>query len=49
MSTLNASDEMRYGVIKSVHIGVKLLYDHGGTADHDVIKGLPISTVNDSG
>ena len=49
MSTLNASDEMRYGVIKSVHIGVKILYDHGGTTDWDVIKGLPTLTVDDSG
>ena len=49
MRTLNVSDKMRYGVIKSMHIGVKLLYDHGGIADQDVIKGLLIPTVNDSG
>ena len=49
MRTSNASDEIRYGVIKSMHIGVKLLYDHGGIADRDVIKGLPTPTVDDSG
>ena len=36
-------------VIKSMHIGVKLLYNHGGTADRDVTKGLLTPTVNDSG
>ena len=40
---------MRYSVIKSVHIRVKLLYDHGGTSDWDIIKGLPTPTVDDSG
>ena len=49
MRTLNASDEMRYRVIKSMHIGLKLLYDHGGTTDRGVTKGLPAPTVNDSG
>ena len=49
MHTSNASDEMRYGVIKSMHIEVKLLYDHEGTANRDVTKGLPTPTVNDSG
>ena len=48
MRISNASDEMRYKVIKSVHIGVKLLYDHGGTSDQDVTKGLPTPTVDDS-
>ena len=27
--TQNASDKLGYKVIKSVHIGVELLYDHG--------------------
>ena len=40
---------MRYKVIKSVHIGVKLLYDHGRTSDQDVTKRLPTPTVDDSG
>ena len=38
MRTLNVSDEMRYRIIKSMHIGVKLLYDHDGTNDRDAIK-----------
>ena len=40
---------MRYRVIKSVYIGVKLLYDHGETSDWDVTKGLPTPIVDDSG
>ena len=32
-----------------MHIGVKLLYDHGGTTDRDVTKGLPTPIINDSG
>ena len=48
MRTSNASDEIRYGVIKSMHIGVKFLNDHRGTTDRDVTKGLPTPTVNDS-
>ena len=40
---------MRYKVIKSMHIGVKLLYDHGGISDQDVRKGLPTPTVDDNG
>ena len=34
--TTNAREEMRYRSIKSMHIGVKLLYDHRGTSDWDV-------------
>ena len=49
MRISNASDEMRYKVIKSVHIGVKLLYDHGGTSDQNATKGLPTLTIDDSG
>ena len=39
---------MRYRVIKFVHIGVKLLYNHGRASDWDVTKGLPTPTVDDS-
>jgi len=39
---------MRYKSINSVHIGVKLLYDHRGTSERDVTKRLPIPTMNDS-
>ena len=38
MRTSNASDKMRYKVIKSVHIEVELLYDHGGTSDWDATQ-----------
>ena len=48
MRTLNASDELRYRVIKTVHIRVELLYDHGETSDWDVIEGLPTPTIDDS-
>ena len=43
------SGEIRYKIIKSVHVGVKLLYDHRGTSDRDVTKGLPTPTVGDNG
>ena len=36
--TLNVSKEMSYKIVKSVHVGVKLLYDHGGTSDQDATK-----------
>ena len=38
MRTSNAREEMRYRSIDSLHIVVKLLYDHEGTSDRDVIK-----------
>ena len=38
MHTSKAREEMRYKSIDFVHIGVELLYDHGGTSDQDVIK-----------
>ena len=43
------SDEVRYGVTKAVHVGVKLLHDHSGIASQDVIKGLPTPIGNDNG
>ena len=49
MDTLNRSDETRYRIIKSVHIGVKLLYDHEGTTHQDLTKRLLTLTVNNSG
>ena len=30
--------KMTYKSIEFVHIGVKLLYDHGGTTDQDVTQ-----------
>ena len=38
MRISNVSGEMRYKIIKSVHVGVKLLYDHEGTSDRDATK-----------
>ena len=39
--TSNRSEEMRYKIIKSVHVGVKIMYDHRGTSDRDATKWLP--------
>ena len=49
MYTLNISEKIRYGIIKSVHIGVKLLYDHEGTTNQDITKGFLTPIVIDSG
>ena len=38
MRTSNTSDKMRYFIIKSMHIEVKILYDHGGTSDLDATQ-----------
>ena len=47
--TLNASRKERYWKIKSMHVGVKLLDQHGQTSDRDVTPWLPSPIVNDSG
>ena len=36
--TPNMTDKLEYRIIKSVHIGVKLLYDHGRARGQDAIK-----------
>ena len=36
--TPNSSDEMRYRRIKSIHVEVKFLHDHGGTGDQDATQ-----------
>ena len=36
--TPNASDQLEYRVIKSVHVGVKLMYDHGRSRNRDVTQ-----------
>ena len=46
--TSNASRKLRYRRIKSVHVGVELLNDHGGTSDWGAIKWHPTPTVDDS-
>ena len=43
------SNEMRYGTVNPVLVGVELLNQHKRTSDRLVIKRLPFSTVNDSG
>ena len=47
--TLNASDKMRYWSIEFVHVGVKLLYDHGGTSHWDATQWLPTPIIDDNG
>ena len=47
--TLNTSDKMSYWKIKSMHVGVKLLDQHGWTCDRDITQWLPTPTVNDIG
>ena len=49
MYTTNRNEKARYGRIKFVHIGVKFLYDHGGTTNRDITKGPLTPMVNDSG
>ena len=36
--TSNARDEMRYGIIESMHVRVKLLDQHGWTCDRDITQ-----------
>ena len=47
--TSNASMKERYWRINSMHVGVKLLDQHGRTSDWDVTQWLPTPTVIDSG
>ena len=47
--TSNASMKERYWRIKSLHVRVKLLDQHGWTCDCNVTQWLLTSTVNDSG
>ena len=47
--TSNASVKERYWRIKFMHVGVKLLDQHGSTSDQEVTQWLPTSTMNDSG
>ena len=47
--TSNASRKERYWKIETMHVGVKLLDQHGQTSDRDVTQWLPSPTVNDSG
>ena len=43
--TSNASMKERYWRIESMHVGVKLLDQHGRTCDRDITQWLPTSTV----
>ena len=47
--TLNVSRKERYWIIKSMHVGVKLLNQHGWTCDQDITQWLPTPIVNDIG
>ena len=47
--TSNGSRKERYWKIKTMHVGVKLLDQHGRTSDRDVTQWLPSPTVNGSG
>ena len=47
--TSNASVKERYWRIKFMHVGVKLLDQHGWTSDQEVTQWLPTPTMNDSG
>ena len=48
-NTSNTNNEMRYGTVNPVHVGVELLNQHERTSDGLVTKRLPFPTVNDSG
>ena len=48
-NTFDTSNEMRYGTVNPVHVGVELLNQHKRTSDRLVTKRLPFPTVNDSG
>ena len=47
--TSNMSRKLRYWRIKSVHIRVKLLYDHEKASDRGATQWLPTPTVDDGG
>ena len=47
--TSSASRKERYWKIETMHVGVKLLDQHGRTSDQDVTQWLLSLTVNDSG
>ena len=46
--TSNASRKERYWKIETMHVGVKILDQHGRTSDWDITQWLPSPTVNDS-
>ena len=48
-NTLDTSNEIRYGVVNPVHVGVELLNQLKRTSDGLVTKRLSFLTVNDSG
>ena len=48
-NTSDTSNEIRYGAVNPMHVGVELLNQHERTNDELVTKRLPFSTVNDSG
>ena len=47
--TLEYRSKLRYRGINTVHIGVKLLYEHDGTPQRYLTKRFPSPSVNDIG
>ena len=47
--TSNTSNKKSYWKIKSMHVGVKLMDQHGWTSDQDITQWLPFPTMDDSG
>ena len=47
--TSNLRNKPRHKGIKTMHIGVELLYDHGGTTHGYLTQRFPCPTMNDSG
>ena len=48
-NTSDTSNEIRYGAVNPMHVGVEHLNQHERTSDGLVTKRLPFSTMNDSG
>ena len=49
MCTLEYRSKLRYRGIVTVHIEVKLLYEHDGAPQGYLTKGFPSPSVNDIG
>ena len=43
--TSNVNDKKRHKIVEFVHVGVKLVYDHGRKGDQDAVQWLPIPTM----
>ena len=47
MCTFECYDKLRHRGIDTMHDGIKLLYEHGGTPQGYLTKRFPFSSVND--